>query len=207
MTLGAIAFNVALSTFKNNNREVILTAAVIMTSFGGALAVMTPDNPKLTVALATLSGFGVGGMIVPTATVALLVTPDALLTTTAALSLSVRSVGGAVGYCIYYNIFRNKLTDKLPALAAEYAIKAGLPLADAKAFITTLLEAPMLITTAPGFSLPILEAAQLGIQWAYAESLHYVWYTTIAFGSCAIICSVFLPSTAKYQTNRIAVAL
>lgn len=207
MTMGAIVFNVALSTFKNNNREVLLTAAVIMTAFTGALAAMTPDNPKLTVALATLSGLGVGGMIVPTATVALLVTPDALLTTTAALSLTVRSVGGAVGYCTYYNIFRNKLTTKIPALAAEYAIKAGLPSADARAFLTILLDTPALITTAPGFSPPILEAAELGIRWAYAESLHFVWYTTTAFGFCAIICCLFLPSTAKYQTNRIAVAL
>ena len=206
-TIGAIGFNAALSTFKNNNREVLLTAACIMTAFGGALAVMTPDNPKLTVAFATIATFGVGGMIVPTATVALLVTPDVLITTAAALSLSVRTIGGSIGYCIYYNIFVTKLKNKLPTLAAEYAIEAGLPLVDAKAFITILLTEPTKIATAPGFSLEILAAAQVGVRWAYAESLHYVWYTSIAFGMCAIICCIFLPSTAKYQTNRVAVAL
>ena len=206
-TIGAIGFNAALSTFPNRNREVLLTAAVIMTAFGGALACMTPDNPQTTVALATVATFGVGGMIVPTATVALLVTPDVLITTAAALSLSVRTVGGAIGYCIYYNIFANKLTAKLPVYAAQYALEAGLPLADAKEFITILLTEPTKITSAPGFSVKVLEAAEVGVRWAYAESLHYVWYTSVAFGSCAIVCCVFLPSTARWQTNRVAVLL
>ena len=83
-----------LSTFPKNSREVLLTGAIIMTAFGGALATMTPDNPKQTVALATITCFGLGGMIVPTASVALLVAPDQLITTAAALSLSVRTVGG-----------------------------------------------------------------------------------------------------------------
>lgn len=168
---------------------------------------MSPENPKMTVALATLACFGVGGMIVPPATVAILVAPDALITTAAALSLSVRTIGGAIGYCIYFNIFVEKLTKKLPVLAATYAIEAGLPLADAKAFITILLTEPTKIATAPGFSLAALEGAQVGIRWAYAESLHYVWYTSMAFGLCAIVAILFLPSTAKYQTNRVAVAL
>lgn len=206
-TIGAIFFNAMLSTFRKNSREVLLAGAVIMTAFGGSLAVMTPENPKLTVALATITCFGLGGMIVPTASLALLVAPDQLLTTAAALSLSVRTVGGAIGYSIYYNVFVTKLKKLLPEYAAEYAIKAGLPLADAKAFITILLTEPTKIASAPGFSLQILAATEEGVRWAYAVSLHYVWYTSIPFGICAIVCCLFLGSTAKYQTNRVAVAL
>ena len=206
-TIGAIVFNAALSVFPNHNREVLLTGACIMTAFGGALATMTPDNPKQTVALATIACLGLGAMIVPTASVAILVAPDALITTAAALSLSVRTVGGAIGYSIYYNVFVTKLKKKLPILAAEYAIFAGLPLADAKAFITILLTDPTEIATAPGFSPEVLAGAQVGIRWAYAKSLHYVWYTSIPFGVAAIVCCLFLGSTAKYQTNRVAVTL
>ncbi len=100
-TIGAIGFNALLSTFPKHNREVLFTAATIMTVFGGALAATTPDHPKTAVALASMATFGVGGMIVPTATVALLAAPDVLITTCAALSLSVRTVGGAIGYSIY----------------------------------------------------------------------------------------------------------
>ena len=228
-TVGAIVFNAALSTFPKNTREVLLTAAVIMTVFGGSLAVMTPDNPKTTVALATVACLGLGGMIVPTASVALLVAPDALITTATALSLSVRTVGGAIGYSIYYNVFVTKLKKVLPTTVAAYAIQvlkphpspfllfplratntlpqAGLPLADAEVFVGTLLLEPTKIASVPGFTPQILAAAQVGVRWAYAMSLHYVWYTSIAFGVCAIVCCVFLPSTAKYQTNRVAVAL
>ena len=178
-----------------------------MTAFGGALATMTPDNPKQTVAIATVTCLGLGAMIVPTASVAILVAPDALITTAAALSLSVRTVGGAIGYCIYYNVFVTKLKTKLPEYAATYAIQAGLPLTDAKAFITILLTEPTKIATAPGFTPQVLAAAQVGIRWAYALSLRYVWYTSIPFGVAAIFCCLFLGSTAKYQTNRVAVAL
>ena len=206
-TVGAIGFNALLSTFPNRSREVILASACIMTAFGGALATMTPDNPKQTVALATLACLGLGGMIVPTATVALLVTPDALITTCAALSLSVRTVGGAIGYTIYYNVFIQKVTPRLPTYIAEYAIEAGLPISSAKLFVETLLLDPTKILTVPGVTPKVLAAATYGSQWAYADSLRYVWYTSIAFGICAIICAGFLPSTKKYQTNRVAVML
>ena len=206
-TLGAIFFNALLSTFPNRSREVILTSACLMTGFGGALATVTPDNPKQAVALATMACVGLGGMIVPTATVALLVTPDALITTCAALSLSVRTVGGAIGYTIYYNVFVQKLTPRLPTYVAEYAIKAGLPVSSAKLFVEILFTEPTKILTVPGVTPKVLAAATYGSQWAYAESLKYVWYTSIAFGICAICCAAFLPSTKKYQTNRVAVML
>lgn len=207
IVIGAVSTNSFLSTFPKRNREVLMVGAVIMTVAGGSLSCMTPDNPKTCVALAALACFGLGGMIVPTATVALLVTPDALITTCAALSLSVRAVGGAIGYTIYYNVFVQKLTPKLPAYVAEYAIKAGLPISSATLFVETLFTDPTKIFNVPGVTEKVLAAATYGSQWAYADSLRYVWYTSIPFGICAIICVAFLPSTAKYQTNRIAVAL
>jgi hypothetical protein len=206
-TIGAIGFNALLSTFPNRSREVLMTSAIIMTAFGTALVAMTPDNPKTTVALATVACIGLGGMIVPTATVALLVTPDALITTCAALSLSVRTVGGAIGYTIYYNVFVQKLKPRLPLYVVEYAIKAGLPVSSATLFVETLFTDPTKILSVPGVNEKVLAAATYGSQWAYADSLHYVWWTSLAFGICAIICVAFLPSTAKYQTNRIAVML
>lgn len=138
---------------------------------------------------------------------ALIVVPDALLATTAALSLSIRTVGGSIGFTIYYNIFVNKLDKQLPEQIAKYALKAGLSASDATEFVTTYLTAPANITSAPGFSTQVLSGAELGQRWAYAESLKWVWITSIPFGVLAIITSCFLPSIRKYQTNRVAVAL
>ncbi|EAT86456.2 hypothetical protein SNOG_06625 [Parastagonospora nodorum SN15] len=188
---------------------VLLLAVLIMTGFAGSLAVMNPDNEKLVVALGSMASFGVGGVLVPAATVAMLVCPDALITTAAAMSLSIRTVGGSIGYSIYYNIFATKLEKNLPAYVAEYAIKAGLPLTSVTQFVTTFLTDPEALATSniPGVTPAVIAGAAKGTQWAYSQSLKYVWFTSIAFGSIAIICTILLPSTKKYQTNRVAVQI
>jgi hypothetical protein len=226
--LGAIGFNAALSAFPNRTREVLLFAVLLMTGFAGSLAVMTPENEKLIVALGSIASFGVGGVLVPAATVAMLVCPDALITTAAAMSLSIRTVGGSIGYSIYYNIFATKLEKNLPAYVAKYAIKAGLPITSATQFVTIFLTDPTALATAgiPGLTPAVIAGATKGTQWAFSESLKYVWvridpqpycerrkkltiskFTSIAFGSIAIICTILLPSTKKYQTNRVAVQI
>lgn len=206
-TFGAIGFNAALSTFPSRSREILLLAVLLMTGFAGSLAVSTPENPKLTVALGSLASFGVGGVLVPAATVAMIVCPDAVITTAAALSLSIRTVGGSIGYSIYYNIFATKLTQKLPVYVAEYAMKAGLPASSAEAFVGAFLTAPESIAKVPGVTPGVIAGATKGTQWAYSQSLKYVWFTSIAFGSLAIVCTILLPSTKKYQTNRVAVQI
>ncbi|KAF2276912.1 MFS general substrate transporter [Westerdykella ornata] len=206
-TIGAVGFNAALSKFPNRNREILLIAVLCMTAFGGALSASTPENPKLTVAFGTLASFGVGGVLVPAATIAMIVTPDAVITTAAALSLSIRTVGGSIGYSIYYNIFASKLESNLPKLVAEYAIKAGLPLSSAEAFVGTFLATPERIAEVEGVTPGVIAGATKGSQWAFSESLKYVWFTSIAFGSLAVICVLLLPITKKYQTNRVAVQI
>lgn len=173
----------------------------------GALAATTPEAPKLAVALGTIASFGIGGILVPAATVALIVVPDSLLATTAALSLSIRTIGGSIGFTVYYNIFVNKLGKQLPEFIAKYVIEAGLPASDAADFVAAYLSAPANTTQAPGFSVEVLAAAADGKKWAYAESLKWVWYTSLPFGILAIIACFFIPSIKKYQTSRVAVAL
>lgn len=177
--IGAIFWNALLSTFPGDCKWILFVAAGMLTAFGGALATMTPENVVSTIALGTVACFGLGGVIVPAATVAMIAAPDALITTCAALSLSVRAVGGAIGYSIYYNVFKEKLTAKLPTLVGFYAVEAGLPLEEAKAFVGTYLTpelgGPTAAAELPGITLKIMDAALLGSQWAYAQSLHYVW--------------------------------
>lgn len=179
--IGAIFWNALLSTWKGGARWILVIAAGILTAFGGSLAIMNPENIVATIAVGCVAAFGVGGVIVPSATVAMIAAPDALITTCAALSLSVRAVGGAIGYSIYYNIFAGKLKVKLPALVAEYAIGAGLPLAEAELFVGTYLTAPGKVASIPGITAEIMAGALKGSQWAYAESLHYVWYIVTPF--------------------------
>jgi len=97
VTVGAIFFNSLLSVYPGASNYILFTAAAILTAFGGALAIVTPDNEVKTIAVGTVGGIGLGGLIVPAATVAMIAAPDALITTCAAISLSVRAVGGGIG--------------------------------------------------------------------------------------------------------------
>ena len=151
--VGAILFNAALSVFPGRAREVLLVAVLLMACFAGSLAVMTPDNKHLVVGL------------------------GAIITTAAALSLSIRTVGGSIGYSIYYNVFATKLEQNLPKYVAEHAIKAGLPVTSAVDFITVFLTAPANLTTTriEGVTPEVIAGATKGVQWAYSQSLKYVW--------------------------------
>jgi hypothetical protein len=135
------------------------------------------------------------------------VTPDAFLATTVALSLTVRVIGGSIGYSIYYNVFANKLHAKLPLLIGEFAVQAGLPLTSAKQFVVAILTAPKSVDLVPGVTPAIIQAAEMGSRWAYAESLAYVWYVSITFGVMSIIACLFLGNIRPYLTHRIAVEL
>lgn len=205
--VGAIFWNALLSIWKGQARFVLFLAAMMLTAFGGSLASLTPENEYQTVTLGSFAAFGLGGVIVPAATAAMIAAPDSLITTCAALSLSVRAVGGAIGYSIYYSIFSNKITEALPVQVGTYAVQAGLPADGVEAFVTAFLTVPEEATTLPGVNASIIEAATYGVRWAYAESLSFVWYTSIAFGICAMACSLAIPSTRKFETNRIAVQL
>ncbi|OQV07082.1 hypothetical protein CLAIMM_11566 [Cladophialophora immunda] len=204
VTCGATVVNAALSWLKGYNRELLVGSCVLMTAFGGVLASVTPDTPGRLYGFAVLSGIGIGGVLVPAATIAITVAPDELIATCVALSLSIRVVGGSIGYSIYYNIFYHKLAAQLPIEVAEAAIQAGLPIASAKAFVEAFILDPAAAAEIPGVTPAVLEAAAIGTRWGYAYALKFVWYTSIAFGVCATIACLFLGNIKKYMTNRIA---
>jgi Na+/melibiose symporter-like transporter len=91
--VGAIFWNALLSYWKGGAKWILLIASTMLTAFGGSLACLNPGNSAVVVTLASFAAFGLGGVIVPAATVAMIAAPDALITTCAALSLSVRAVG------------------------------------------------------------------------------------------------------------------
>lgn len=154
-----------------------------------------------------MTGFGVGGVLVPAATVAIMVTPDTSIATCVALSLAIRTVGGSIGYAIYYNVFINKLTKNLPLFVGQWAVEAGLPLESAEAFVGAYLTMPEALAEVPGVTAEVLEAAVIGTRWAFSESLKFVWLASIPFGVCTIIACFFLGNTKKYMTNRVAANL
>jgi hypothetical protein len=156
--------------------------------------------------MATFCSFGIGAIVVPALGVALYASPDRFIGTTTALSLSSRFLGGSVGTTIYFNIFNTKIQKKLPEYVATAAIGAGLPVDEAMVFVGTFLGPDATaLPEVPNITPAIVEAATIAVRWAYADSLSYVWYTTIAFGAICMVCCLFLPNIRRFMTNRVAV--
>jgi hypothetical protein len=74
----------------------------------GALACADRFNLHQLWGILVLAGLGIGGIVVPASIITTIICPDDLIATVTALTLSIRVIGGSVGYCVYYNVFVNK---------------------------------------------------------------------------------------------------
>ncbi|OCK83985.1 MFS general substrate transporter [Lepidopterella palustris CBS 459.81] len=206
-TVGATVMNIGMTVFKNHQRENLMISIILMTTFISALAVGNPTNPKTVIAFTVFAGWGVGGVIAPISTVTLSATPDAFIATVVSISNALRFLGGAVGYSIYYAIFNGKIKAKLPTAVANAAAMAGLPLASIQTFVGVFLTEPTKLATVPGVTPQVIAAAGMAAKEAYAESIKYVWLSTIPFGVLCIAGVLIMGSNKKYQTNRVAGSL
>ena len=205
---GACIVSGLMSYTKGHVRTMFTISAAIMTAFTAALAKSTPENPAYTIAMATLAALGNGALVVPALTLALYAAPDDYIGTTGALSLSSRFLGGSVGTAIYFNVFKQKITSELPKLVVPAALKNGVSMKNAILLTEAMAsqaDYEQLGAQVPGVSQAALNAAIYARQWAYADSLKYVWYTTIPFGIISTLCCLALPNIRKYMTNRVAV--
>lgn len=126
-----------------------------------------------------------------------------------ALTLAVRIFGGTIGYAIYSNIFTTKLTTNLPAMVGQYAVEAGLPESSLVDFLTAFLATPPdpALASIEGVTQEVIAAAAYGAQWAFSESLKWVFIASIPFGVLAIIASLFLRNIDQYMSNRVVANL
>lgn len=89
----------------------MIVTTCIMTAGTGAMAIGRPDNMSTLWGILILAGLGIGGIVVPASIITTIICPDDLIATVAALTLSIRVIGGSIGYCVYYNVFYNKFVD------------------------------------------------------------------------------------------------
>lgn len=134
--------------------------------------------------------------------------PDEFVGTVGALSLSVRFLGGSIGTSIFFNVFNNKFAANFPKYVGEAAVRSGADKAIATnlvlAYASGVAGAPAKVA---GVTDAMLAATQYASQMAFAESLKWVWITTIPFGIVSCICCVCLPNIRKFMTSKIAVDL
>lgn len=141
-----------------------------------------------------------------------IICPDDLIATVAALTLSIRVIGGAVGYTAYYNVFIQKFVPNATkyiggAMVFDLGITNETYIADAIQ-ITGAALLPLL-NTIPGIAgnETAYEIVVKAGQIAYAESYKYVYLASIAFGGVAILAACFLKNIGKYMDDHVAVVM
>ena len=80
----------------------MIVSCIFMTAGTGALSVARVDNLNVLWIILIIAGLGIGGIVVPASIITTIICPDDLIATVSALTLSIRVIGGSIGYCVYY---------------------------------------------------------------------------------------------------------
>jgi hypothetical protein len=200
-----------LSTFRGGNRLLMIVSSCMMTAGCGALAAARLDNLNAVYGILVVAGLGIGGIVVPASIITTIICPDDLIATVAALTLAIRVLGGAIGYTTYYNVFYNKFVPKLGfgiavALADNQIFDLPTVVQAAELTGASLLDKILLLPKINGNMTVWMDVVKAG-QLAYSEAYPYVYYTSIAFGSVAIVASCFLGDINKYMDDHVAVVI
>lgn len=203
IVLGIVLVNWGLSAFRGANRELICISSCLMTAGVGAISTVNQNTPSLAIGLSILGGLGVGGLVQPTGTILTIISPDEFLATIVSACISIRLIGGTIGYAVYFNILQNTLTKELPIKVGLAALKAGVPLTDIKDLVIAV--AYQNTTALASYSPIILTAVTEAYKDAYVEGFRMIYLVSIAFGGSAVVASLFLGDIRKYMVDRVAV--
>ncbi|KKK18442.1 hypothetical protein P175DRAFT_0484584 [Aspergillus ochraceoroseus IBT 24754] len=201
-----------LSVLRGHNKELLIISSVFMTAGCGALAVANTNNLHQLWGLLVIAGLGIGGIVVPASIITTIICPDDLIATISALTLSIRVVGGSIGYTIYYNIFIEKFVPNAKSyiggvMATQLNITSPELIGEAieltgASLLQGLHEIPGIAGNEAAYD-AVVRAGQI----AFAESYKWVYYASIGFGSVAIIASCFLGNIGDYMNDHVAVVI
>jgi Fungal trichothecene efflux pump (TRI12) len=188
-------------------REVFVIGACIMGAGIGGLIAVTQDTPALSSGMSFLAGLGIGALYVGPVVALTFVTSDDLLGTVIGLALSVRLIGGQVGYSIFYNLLTPKVTSILPTIVGEAVLQAGLPPLEIPEFVTDLVLTKNMTAIAglKGITPTIIEAGINAVETAYVIGFKEVYYAGVGFSGLALVACLCLSNVRKYLTDRVAV--
>jgi len=195
-------------------RWLILGSCIIMTAGCGGLAAARIDNINTVYGILFVAGMGVGGIIIPASTVTTYICPNDLIATITSLTISIRIIGGAIGYAVYYNIFLNKLVPELVKHVGGACFESGITNITTIIKIGHMTGAGLLeeMAAMPEFADAVEGRAKYDYivaagQLAFANVYPWVYYCSIAFGGVAVIASLFLEDISEFMDETVVVVL
>ncbi|KAK3396052.1 fungal trichothecene efflux pump [Sordaria brevicollis] len=196
-----------LSRFPRHIKWIILLTSCIMTAGCGALASARTDNIHAMYAVLFITGLGVGGIVVPASTIATIIAPKDFIATMTALTISIRIVGGVIGYTVYYNVFVQKLVPELMKYVVGACIKSGITSRETIGTVIELTSASLVdeIHMLPGVTDETWAVIVAAGQEAYARAYPWVYYCSIAFGGVSILASLGMEDISGFIDSTVMV--
>ncbi|KAK4616312.1 Trichothecene efflux pump TRI12 [Fulvia fulva] len=210
-----IIFGAAFALFligltKGRTTILMIFWTLAMTGFTGAMSAARTYNLTPTVyPILTLASISVGAVIIPCSIIAQVMCPQELIGTVTAITLSIRYIGGAIGFTAYYNVFFHEYFGLANTIAAPQITAAGVTYdyyellnlitlasnAQYEQFRTALEFSPTLRID-PEAAYNIIIAA---VQDAFAIAYQWPYWISIAFGGVCIVCSFGLRDIKKHM--------
>ncbi|KAM7208910.1 Major facilitator superfamily domain containing protein [Naviculisporaceae sp. PSN 640] len=207
--VGCFASLWLLSRFRGHIKRILLGSSILMTAGCGGLAAAKVDNFNVIWFVLFLAGLGVGGIVVPASTITTIICPEGLLGTITALTISIRIVGGAIGYAIYYHAFVSELVPQLMEYIPMACMFVGITDTRIIAEIIKLTAQSDIetIRDLPGMTDGTWMVIVYAGREAFARAYPHVYLTSIAFGLISIIASLLLGDISEFVTDEVAVRL
>ncbi|CAK1358395.1 Vacuolar basic amino acid transporter 2 [Cercospora beticola] len=219
---GAIVSAIAITVFKKQIVWVLLVFCVMQVVGIACMALYDPNNINTVWGPMIIGLIGVGAVLLPSQVVFSVISPDDLIGTSVALSLVIRMIGQVIGKSMFYNLFRQQVTKKAPAIIGIPAVlagfivppgepNAGLPdVARITKLVTTMTAGPLdhYLSLFPQIDTPEELASIVAAgQELYSKCFQLLFYVSIPFGTLAIVSCFGLWGIEKYMTKRVAVHL
>lgn len=207
--LGSVLSLLLFGITKGRTKFLMIFWCMVMTAFTGAMSVATTTNLNPTIyAILTFSAIGVGAVIIPISIIAQVVAPVEYIGVVTAVTLSIRYIGGAIGFTAYYNAFFHKfeseyvlpagfnvavagITSDYPTLFRLLTLGAQAQYADLRAYIE---QSPLVDRKDVAYDI-IIE----NLQEAFALAYRWPYWISIAFGVISLICACFMRDIRQYM--------
>jgi Fungal trichothecene efflux pump (TRI12) len=146
--------------------------------------------------------------VVGTTIIGITIRDQAEIGTAVGVAGSMRSTVSTIGSAIYTSILANRLGKTIPTEVPPKLIAAGLPASSVKAFLSAItVGTPAAFDAVQGLT-PSIEAIGIrAYKVASVDAYRTVFFSTIAFSACCVICACFTPNVDDRMTNKVVATL
>lgn len=144
-------------------------------------------------------GLGISGIVIPS---------QAEIGTAVGVGASLRSTVSTIATTIYTVILTNRHAHTIPNEVPPKLIAAGLPPSSVAAFLSAVAAGtPEEFSKVVGLTAAIESTGIAAYKVASSHAYQTVFYSTIAFSTLGLVCSLFTPNVDELMTDKVVATL